>query len=174
MFQTGLQNRSNMDPQIAPKLGSKMAPQAGLWGPWGGQDRFWSDFEVRLVLALKCVGRFECSILSLESPWVTFGDHFGIILGCFLGPNAGSRFSEKSIKPIEKTLFLRFGGVEIEAKTDPETASGRDWAARESWEGTKIGPERGPEASCFLDRFSRKRSERPGFYFRRPFGASSP
>ena len=53
---------------------------------------------------------------------------------------------------------MRFRGVEIEATTGPETASGRNWAAIASWEAPgvhlgeilgaisdpKIGPERGP------------------------------
>ena len=64
---------------------------------------------------------------------------------------------EKSLKPIKNRGLLRFRGVEIEAKSDPETASGRDWAARGLGEapGVHLGPfwvpksvrKRGPKTS---------------------------
>ena len=39
---------------------------------------------------------------------------------------------------LKKQYVLRFRGREIEATTGPETASGRDWAARGSWEAPGV------------------------------------
>ena len=65
------------------------------------------------------------------------------MLGC---ADAGSRMSQTLIKTIEKQCVLRFRGVDIEAKTGPETASGRDWAAgRRSDLGVILDPQIGPE-----------------------------
>ena len=65
---------------------------------------------------------------------------WGSFRGAFWDSVAGSRISEKTLKTIEN-LFFEFPGVEVDAKTGPETASGRDWAARGSWEapGSDLG-----------------------------------
>ena len=96
-------------------------------------------------------------LVALEASWVTFGKQFGLIFGMLFGvPMRKARFLIKSIKPVKKML-MSFRGVEIEAKPDPETASGRDWEAPGSDLGAmlvpKISPVRGPETSCCWDRF---------------------
>ena len=46
------------------------------------------------------------NFVALEASWVTFGDHFGLILG----PDAGNRISEKTLNTIETTMLFQVPG----------------------------------------------------------------
>ena len=103
MFQTGLQNRSNMDPNIALKLnpnGSKIAPQR--WRPGeGAQDRYSSDFgsesgspkrsNMYRNSSLNQGSPKMLNFVALEASWVALGDNFGLMLGCSLGSRCGKQ-----------------------------------------------------------------------------------
>ena len=76
-----------------------------------------------------------------------------------MGVLSGSPAGKKEFSKTNQTIVFEVPGVD-EAFTGPETASGRNWAARASWEsrgpfgsdlgvslGPKFGPERGPGTS---------------------------
>ena len=129
-----------MGPHIFPKwvpYGSKIAPQRSrgdLWCPWGAQGgprqifkRLWGPFRVRFWIPQLFQMRQNSNLnhgsllmlifVALEVSWVAFGNHFGIILGYFWGPNAGSRMSEKPLNTVEKHCFWGSRGSKIDQKS---------------------------------------------------------
>ena len=102
----------------------------------GGQNRSQMSQNSSLNPGLLLMLRF----IALEVSWVGLGDQFWGHVGVLLGiPVREAGFLKTSSNNLQKNPgFERFRGSNIMQKTGPETASGRSWAARASWEALPV------------------------------------